>query len=41
MAEAPGQASSGSFSLHEELQGKVLIRRNRAEDPATKDRAAR
>ena len=35
----PGQGS-GSFSFHPDLQGKVLVRKNRAEYPATKDRAA-
>jgi len=35
----PGQGS-GSFSFQPDLQGKVLVRKNRAEYPATKDRAA-
>ncbi len=34
----PGQGS-GSFSFQPDLQGKVLLRKNRAEYPATKDRA--
>jgi len=33
----PGQGT-GSFSFKPELQGKVLVRRNRADYPATKDR---
>ena len=35
----PGQGS-GSFSFQPDLQGKILVRKNRAEYPATKDRAA-
>ncbi len=35
----PGQGT-GSFSLKPELQGKVLVRRNRSDYPATKDRPA-
>jgi hypothetical protein len=35
----PGQGN-GSFSFKPDLQGKVLVRKNRAEYPATKDRAA-
>lgn len=35
----PGQGS-GSFSFKPDLQGKILVRRNRAEYPPTKDRAA-
>jgi hypothetical protein len=35
----PGQGS-GSFSFKPDLQGKVLVRKNRAEYPATKERAA-
>jgi hypothetical protein len=35
----PGQGS-GSFSFKPDLQGKVLLRKNRAEYPATKERAA-
>jgi len=35
----PGQGS-GSFSFKPDLQGKILVRRNRAEYPAAKDRAA-
>ena len=35
----PGQGSGG-FSFKEDLQGKVLVRKNRAEYPATKDRPA-
>src|SRR2546422_10421978 len=35
----PGQGS-GSFSFTAELDGKILVRRNRAEYPKTKDRAA-
>ena len=36
---SPGQGS-GSFSFKEDLQGKVVVRKNRAEYPATKDRPA-
>jgi hypothetical protein len=36
---APGQGS-GSFSFKPDLQGKILVRKNRAEYPATKDREA-
>ena len=36
---APGQGTGG-FSFTEDLAGKVLVRRNRAEYPATKDRPA-
>ena len=36
----PGKAAGGGFSLHRELGGKILVRRNRAEYAATKDRAA-
>jgi hypothetical protein len=35
----PGQGS-GSFSFKPDLQGRVLVRKNRAEYPATKERAA-
>ena len=35
----PGQGS-GSFSFKPDLQGKILVRKNRAEYPATKERAA-
>jgi hypothetical protein len=35
----PGQGS-GSFSFKPDLQGKILVRKNRAEYPAAKDRAA-
>jgi hypothetical protein len=35
----PGQGS-GTFSFKPDLQGKILVRRNRAEYPATKERAA-
>ena len=35
----PGEAT-GSFSFTTDMQGKVLIRRSRAEYPATKDRPA-
>jgi hypothetical protein len=35
----PGQGS-GSFSFKPDLQGKILLRKNRAEYPASKDRAA-
>jgi hypothetical protein len=35
----PGQGS-GSFSFKPDLQGKILVRNNRAEYPATKERAA-
>jgi hypothetical protein len=36
----PGQASSGGFSFAFDLQGKVLVRRNHAEYPATSDKPA-
>jgi hypothetical protein len=36
---APGQGT-GSFSFKPDLQGKILVRKNRAEYPATKERAA-
>jgi len=36
---APGQGS-GSFSFQPDLQGKILVRRNRAEYRATKERGA-
>ena len=36
---APGQGT-GSFSFHLDLQDKVLIRKNRADYPATKERPA-
>lgn len=35
----PGQGG-GSFSFKPDLQGRVLVRKNRAEYPATKERAA-
>jgi hypothetical protein len=35
----PGHGS-GSFSFKPDLQGRILVRKNRAEYPATKDRAA-
>jgi hypothetical protein len=35
----PGQGS-GSFSFKPDLQGKILVRKNRAEYPATKERPA-
>lgn len=35
----PGQGS-GAFSFQPDLQGTVLVRKNRAEYPATKERAA-
>jgi hypothetical protein len=35
----PGQGS-GSFSFQPDLQGKILVRKNRSEYPATKERAA-
>jgi hypothetical protein len=35
----PGQGS-GSFSFKPDVQGKILVRRNRAEYPASKERAA-
>ncbi len=38
-AGQPGQGS-GSFSFALDLQGKVLVRRNRADYPATQDRPA-
>jgi hypothetical protein len=36
----PGQASSGGFTFAPELNGNVLVRKNHAEYPATKDHAA-
>jgi hypothetical protein len=36
---APGEATGG-FSFSFDLEGKVLVRRNRADYPATKDRSA-
>jgi hypothetical protein len=36
---APGQGG-GSFSFKPDVQGKILVRKNRAEYPASKDRAA-
>src|SRR5262245_1639212 len=36
---APGQATGG-FSFNLDLQGRILVRKNRADYPATKDRAA-
>lgn len=35
----PGQGS-GTFSFNFDLQGKIVVRRNRADYPATKDRPA-
>jgi len=35
----PGQGA-GSFSFKPDLQGKILVRKNRAEYPAAKERAA-
>ena len=35
----PGQGT-GSFSFKPDLQGKILVRKNRSEYPAAKDRAA-
>ena len=35
-----GAGGSGGFSFQFDLQGKVLVRKNRAEYPATKDRGA-
>ena len=35
----PGQGS-GSFSFRPDLQGKILVRKNRAQYPAAKERAA-
>ncbi|MGA2593186.1 MAG: hypothetical protein ABSH32_24995, partial [Bryobacteraceae bacterium] len=35
----PGQGA-GSFSFQPDLQGKILVRKNHAEYPATKERAA-
>jgi hypothetical protein len=35
----PGQGT-GSFSFQPDLQGKILVRKNRSEYPATKERAA-
>ena len=36
----PGQASSGGYTFLPELDGKILVRRNRSAYPATKDHAA-
>jgi hypothetical protein len=36
----PGSASGGGFTLEPELGGKVLVRKNHAEYPATKDHPA-
>jgi hypothetical protein len=36
----PGQATSGSFTISSDLQGRALVRRSFAEFPATKDRPA-
>lgn len=36
----PGQASAGGFSFAPDLQGAVLVRKNFAEYPASKDRPA-
>ena len=36
----PGQASTGGFSFDSDLQGKVLVRRNYSEYPATGNKAA-
>lgn len=36
----PGDASSGSFSFTPELDGKILVRRNKAEYPASGGRPA-
>ncbi|PYT07581.1 MAG: hypothetical protein DMF60_06790 [Acidobacteria bacterium] len=38
-ADAPGEAAGG-FSFSFDLEGKVLVRRNRADYPATKNRPA-
>jgi hypothetical protein len=38
-AGAPGEATGG-FSFSFELEGKILVRRNRADYPATKDKPA-
>lgn len=38
-AGAPGEATGG-FSFSFDLEGKILVRRNRADYPATKDRPA-
>jgi len=35
----PGQGG-GAFSFHPDLEGRVLVRKNRADYPATKDRPA-
>jgi hypothetical protein len=37
---APGKASSGAFSFERDLDGKVLVRKNRAEYPARGGRPA-
>jgi hypothetical protein len=39
-AGAPGKASAGGCSFAVELQGAVIVRKNHAEYPATKDRPA-
>jgi hypothetical protein len=39
-AGQPGQTSGGGFSFRPELGGKILVRRNRAEYPATAERPA-
>jgi hypothetical protein len=36
----PGQASAGSFGFQPDLDGKILVRKNRSEYPATKDHPA-
>jgi hypothetical protein len=36
----PGQASTGGFSFDSDLQGKILVRRNYSEYPATGNKAA-
>ena len=36
----PGQVSAGGFSFAPDLQGAVLVRKNSAEYPASKDRPA-
>ena len=38
-AGAPGEATGG-FSFNFDLEGKILVRRNRADYPATKDKPA-
>ncbi len=37
---APGSASSGSFTLASDLNGNVLVRKNHADYPASKDHSA-